>query len=116
MSVWNDHSEIKKAGNTEFSSKAMAISPSDHSCTHVDAPVHFDPRPDALSVDQMPLENFYTGAICLDLSHVPLKHAIKVAEMEAALEKSGKEIKQRDTGLSHRGATDPLIRERRYEN
>src|SRR3546814_8898163 len=29
MSVWNDHSEIKKAGNTEFSSKAMAISLSD---------------------------------------------------------------------------------------
>lgn len=109
MTVWNDHSEIKKAGNTEFSSKAMAISLSDHSCTHVDAPVHFDPSPNALSVDQMPLENFYTEAICLDLSHVPLKHAITVAEMEAALEKSGQEIKPRDTVLIHMGTNDRLL-------
>src|SRR3546814_7099187 len=95
--------------SSDLSSKAMAISLSDHSCTHVDAPVHFDPRPDALSVDQMPLENFYTGAICLDLSHVPLKHAITVAEMEAALEKSGQEIKPRDTVLIHMGTNDRLL-------
>src|SRR3546814_15521491 len=67
MSVWNDHSEIKKAGNTEFSSQAMAISLSDHSCTHVDAPVHFDPRPDAPSAAQTPPAKFSPGATSLNL-------------------------------------------------
>ena len=88
--VWNDHSEKKVAGNTTFTSKALFLSLSDHAGTHVDAPVHFDPRPGALSIDQVPLENFYTSAICLDLSQVPLKHAITVKEMEAALETSGR--------------------------
>ena len=52
VTVWNDHSEKKVAGNTVFTSKSLALSLSDHSTTHVDAPVHFDPRPEALSIDQ----------------------------------------------------------------
>ncbi len=103
MTVWGDHSEKKVAGNTTFTSKALYFSMSDHAGTHVDAPVHFDPRPDALSVEQMPLEKFYTSAICLDLSHVPLKHAITVKEMEAALAKSGQEIRKGDTVLIQNG-------------
>ena len=59
MSVWGDHSEKKVAGNTVFTSKALSIALSDHAGTHVDAPVHFDPRPGALSIDEVPLENFY---------------------------------------------------------
>ena len=55
---------------------------SDHAGTHVDAPKHFDPTPGALSIDQMPIEDFYTEAICLDLSHVELKATISVQEME----------------------------------
>src|ERR1700723_4104653 len=76
VSVWYDHAEKKRAGNTEFFSKALSIAFSDHAGTHVDAPVHFDPRPGAPSIDEVPLEKFYTSAICLDLSHAPLKHAI----------------------------------------
>jgi kynurenine formamidase len=52
ISVWYDHAEKKRAGNTDFSSKALSIAFSDHAGTHVDAPVHFDSRPDALSIDQ----------------------------------------------------------------
>ncbi|TKV74040.1 cyclase family protein [Bradyrhizobium elkanii] len=99
MGVWNDHSEIKQAGATRFSSKSYALSLSDHSGTHVDAPCHFNPDPDAPSIDQIPLENFYTEAICLDLSQAPLKHEITAAEMEAALVRSGQQIKPRDTVL-----------------
>lgn len=99
VTVWNDHSERKVAGNTAFTSKSLSLALSDHSATHVDAPVHFDPRPGALSIDQVPLEKFYTEAICLDLSHVPLRHAVTVGEMEAALAKSGQEIRQGDTVL-----------------
>ena len=97
--VWNDHSEKKVAGNTTFTSKALHLSLSDHAGTHVDAPVHFDPRPGAASIDEVPLDRFYTEAICLDLGRVPLRHAITVPEMEAALAESGQEIRGGDTVL-----------------
>lgn len=47
----------------------------------------------------MPLSDFYTSAICLDLSHVELKACITVPEMEAALSASGHEIRAGDTVL-----------------
>jgi kynurenine formamidase len=92
LATWYDHSEVKIAGNTRFSSKALFLSMSDHAGTHVDAPCHFNPDPSAASIDQLPLEDFFTEAICLDLSHAPLKHEITVAEMEQALARSGQEI------------------------
>lgn len=109
MTVWNDHNEIKRAGATTFSSKACYLSLSDHAGTHVDAPCHFNADPTAASIDEIPLENFYTEAICLDLSHVALKHEITVAEMEAALAASGQEIKPRDTVLIHMGVNARLF-------
>jgi kynurenine formamidase len=57
----------------------------------------------------MPLEKFYTSAICLDLSHVPLKHAITVKEMEAALVKSGQEIRKGDTVLIWMATNERLL-------
>jgi kynurenine formamidase len=114
VTVWNDHTEKKVAGNTVFTSKSLALSLSDHSTTHVDAPVHFDPRPEAQSIDQMPLERFYTEAICLDLSHVPLKHAITVAEMEDALARSGQEIRKGDTVLLWMAVNERLLGTPRY--
>lgn len=107
--VWNDHSEIKSAGQTKFSSKALYLSMSDHAGTHIDAPCHFNPAADAASIDQVPLEDFYTEAICLDLSHVPLKHEISVDEMEAALMETGEEIRPRDTVLIHMGVNARLF-------
>lgn len=114
MTVWNDHDEKVTAGSTTVSSKALSISFSDHAGTHVDAPIHFDDRPDAKTIDQIPLENFYTSGICLDLSHVPLKHAITVPEMEEALAKSGQEIRPKDTVLLHMGTNDRLYGNPRY--
>jgi kynurenine formamidase len=114
VTVWNDHSEVKKAGNTEFTSKSLTLSMSDHSATHVDAPCHFSSSSDAVSIDKVPLENFYTEAICLDLSHVALKHEITVAEMEAALKVSGEEIQKGDTVLIHMGVNDRLFGKPEY--
>ena len=109
MTVWNDHKEIKKAGNTEFTSKSLTLSISDHSATHVDAPCHFNPSPEAASIDEVPLENFYTEAVCLDLSNVPLKHEITIDEMEAALADTGEEIRKVDTVLIHMGVNERLF-------
>lgn len=109
MTVWNDHSEKKVAGDTVFTSKALSIALSDHAGTHVDAPVHFDPRPGALSIDQVPLANFITSAFCIDLSHVPLKHAASVAEVEAAVKQSGQDIRKGDTVLILLGTNARLL-------
>ncbi|MGY2986187.1 cyclase family protein [Bradyrhizobium sp. USDA 4508] len=108
MGVWNDHDEIKQAGATRFTSKSWALSLSDHSGTHVDAPCHFNPDPRAPSIDQIPLEDFYTEAICLDLSHAPLRHEITAAEMEEALVRSGQQIRPRDTVLIEMGVNRRL--------
>lgn len=114
MTTWYDHDEKKRAGDTVFSSKALSISFSDHAGTHVDAPVHFDARPGAASIDQMPLEKFYTEGLCLDLSHIPLKHAATVAEMEAALARSGEAIRPGDTVLLHMATNDRLLGKPEY--
>jgi hypothetical protein len=74
---------------------------SDHAGTHVDAFKHFGPG--GAAIDEMPLEDFYTSAIALDLSHVELGASISVAEMEEALEASGEEIREGDTVLVHMG-------------
>jgi kynurenine formamidase len=109
MTVWGDHDEKKYAGNTVFTSKAVYLSMSDHAGTHVDAPVHFDPRPGALSVEQMPLENFYTSAFCIDLSHVPLKTAATREEVQAAVAASGQTIQKGDTVLIWMATNERLL-------
>ncbi|KAK0941654.1 hypothetical protein LTR29_006714, partial [Friedmanniomyces endolithicus] len=58
---------------------------------------HFGPG--GKSIDQIPLEDFYTSAFCLDLSHVELGASISVPEMEDALSRSGQEIREGDTVL-----------------
>ncbi|MCS3765876.1 MULTISPECIES: cyclase family protein [Bradyrhizobium] len=114
VSVWDDHDTKWIEGSSVGSSKAVSISCSDHAGTHVDAPVHFDSRPGALSIDQVPLEKFYTEAICLDLSHVPLEHAVTIPEMEDALRRSGQEIKPEDTVLLYMATNDRLYGSKGY--
>jgi kynurenine formamidase len=109
MTVWNDHTEEKRAGNTVFTSKAMYLSMSDHAGSHVDAPVHFDPRPGAQSVDEMPLEKFYTSGFCIDLSHIPLKTAATLEEVQAAVAKSGQTIQPGDTVLVWLATNERLL-------
>lgn len=114
VATWYDHAEKKRAGSTDFTSKALFLSMSDHAGTHVDAPVHFDSRPGAASIDEMPLERFYTPGICLDLSRIPLKHAATVPEMEAALAASRQRIEPGDTVLLHMATNDRLLGTPRY--
>ncbi len=108
MTVWNDHQEIKEAGGVTFTSKAMSLALSDHAGTHIDAPCHFDPRPEAASIDELPLEQFYTGGVCLDLSAAPLRHEITVDEIEAALDASGSIIEPGDTVMLQMGVNARL--------
>jgi kynurenine formamidase len=93
---WDTH-QPKVAGNATLRSASYALTMSDHAGTHVDAFKHFGP--DGTPIDEMPLEDFYTSAIALDLSHVELRASISVGEMEEALAKSGEEIRKGDTVL-----------------
>jgi kynurenine formamidase len=72
---------------------------SDHSSTHVDAFSHFSKDLRDSSIATMPLDMFYTEAICLDLSHFPPKGLIEVADIQAALAKHNLAIKPQDTVL-----------------
>ena len=74
-----------------------------HSGTHVDAPRHTDPRPDAMAADEMPLEWFYGPAVCVDLSHFPPKAWISKKDLEKAVKKSGVEIRKGDIVLLYTG-------------
>lgn len=95
------HDEIREADGYRFSSATMAIAMGDHAGTHVDAPCHFDANPAAPSIEQMPLENYFTEAICLDLSHKPLKSDISIEDLQKAEKAAGVEIKAGDTVLLH---------------
>ncbi|MEO0763007.1 MAG: cyclase family protein, partial [Pseudomonadota bacterium] len=93
--------EIREMDGVRFSSATMSLAMGDHAGTHVDAPHHFDASPGALTIDQMPLEDFFLEAICLDLSHKPLKSDIGIDDLEAAVETAGVEIRPRDMVLLH---------------
>ena len=64
---FSTHDEKRIADGYEFSSATLVLHMGDHGGTHVDAPVHFDERPGAKTVEEMPLETFFTEAVCLDL-------------------------------------------------
>ena len=101
VSQFTGHDEKRVADGYEFSSAVMSLNMGDHSGTHVDAPVHFDERPGAKSIAELPLEDFFTEAVCLDLSHKPLKSDISITDLEAAEKAADVEIKPGDTVLLH---------------
>ncbi|MEJ0071976.1 MAG: cyclase family protein [Pseudomonadota bacterium] len=80
----------------------------DHTGTHVDAFCHFDARPAPAASTRCRSRNFYTEAVCLDLSHTPLKGDIHIPDLEAAERKAGIEIRPRDTVLIYMGVHDRL--------
>src|ERR1700749_5202261 len=101
ISPFTTHEEKRVADGYTFSSAVTSLNMGDHSGTHVDAPLHFDERPGAKTIDEMPLENYFTEAVCLALSHKPLKSDISIADLEAAEKAAGIEIKPKDTVLLH---------------
>jgi kynurenine formamidase len=83
----------------EINPVVHAITLSEHTGTHIDAPNHFARQYRGQSVDKMPLEMFYTEGICVDLSHKRLKELIEVQDIEAALTRDGLDVKAGDTVL-----------------
>jgi kynurenine formamidase len=101
ITAFSTHEEIREADGYKFSSATMSLAMGDHAGTHVDAPVHFDARPGAKGIDEMPLEDYFLDAICLDLRHKPLKSDISIEDLQKAEAAAGVEIKPRDMVMLH---------------
>ncbi|MDG2313040.1 MAG: cyclase family protein [Alphaproteobacteria bacterium] len=101
VTEYSDHDEVREADGYKFSSATLNLSLGDHAGTHVDAPCHFDSNPEALSIEQIPLDTYFTEAICLDLSFKPLKSDISIEDLENAVEQANVEIKPKDMVLLH---------------
>jgi len=76
----------------------------EHRPTHVDA--HAELVPHRKTIDQEPLERFYTSAACLDVSHLKPRSFMTKAILQEALNKSGLDIRKGDTVLLYTGTYD----------
>jgi kynurenine formamidase len=101
IAPFTTHAEKRVADGYTFSTAVTSLNMGDHSGTHVDAPFHFDERPGAKTIDQLPLDDFFTEAVCLDLSHKPLNSDISIADLQQAEAAAGVEIKPKDTVFLH---------------
>lgn len=78
-----------------------------HSGTHVDAPWHYFPKSEgkrARTIDEMPLEWFYSDGVVLDMRHKPRGSGVSVDDLKEALSKIGYKIKPWDIVLIQTGA------------
>lgn len=105
ITVVATHESTRASGQftEDYGFTAEKIEMSTHGTTHVDSISHIDPTPGAPSIEKIPLDRFYTGGICLDLSHVPPRTEYSVETIKEALDKHGLEIKEGDTVLLYSG-------------
>lgn len=79
-----------------------------HSGTHVDAPYHYGPlsegRP-ARTIDEMPLEWFFSDGVVLDFTHKKAGEEIGIDDVEKALETINYTLKPFDIVLFMTGAS-----------
>ncbi len=87
-----------------------------HAGTHVDAPWHYYPTCDgkpARTIDQLPLEWFFSDGVILDMRHKPRGGLISSEDVQAALEKITYTLKPYDIVMIQTGA-DKLWGEAAY--
>ena len=88
-------------GKYEFPFQSRNLLMNEHGPTHTDAAAECNPA--GKTIDQEPLDRYFTSAICLDVSHVPPKGFITRRILEEALKKSGLEVREGDTVLLYTG-------------
>src|SRR5829696_3401664 len=106
--VWKTHAEAYAESGNVHGSSVMYFSMPDHGGTHIDAPRHFGPN--AIPINEYPLENCYVKGICLDLRHIPPKAEITPPHLQEAVMKSGTAIPKKGTVLlctGHHARTYP---------
>jgi kynurenine formamidase len=77
-----------------------------HNSTHVDAPWHYNSTigsEPAETIDELPLEWFFSDGVVLDMTAKEDGDAVDVADVEAELQRIGHELKELDIVLVHTG-------------
>jgi kynurenine formamidase len=78
-----------------------------HAGTHVDAPWHYSPTSEgrrARTIDEMPLEWFFSNGVVMDVRHKPRGSGVSVDDLKAALAGIDYSIKPLDIVLIQTGA------------
>jgi len=100
LEVHVTHEQWAKEKNPKSQTPAMLnIEMGEHTGTHVDALSHMRREDKDKSIDKMPLTNFYTSGICLDLSHKEFNELIEITDLQKAVEKAELTITSQDTVL-----------------
>jgi kynurenine formamidase len=79
---------------------------STHSCTHLDAPWHYNSRIQgerALTIDELPLEWFFNDGVVLDMKHKKDGDAVTVEDIEKELKRVEYQLKPLDIVLIRNG-------------
>ncbi len=98
----------------DFSYTTFGLLLSDHGPTHVDSIWHISNKPGSKKIDEIPVENFLTGAVCLDFTNIKPKGIISVKELESALGKAKLDVRKGDTLLLYTGHYDRTYPKKEY--
>src|SRR5258708_10042677 len=100
--IWENHTHEETVKNFEggFSYQSRGLLMSDHVPTHVDALSHLDPRPEAPSIDKMPLDLFYGEAIYIDVSHAQPRTYISSSDLDTIVTTTSPHGRNADIHLS----------------
>ncbi|MBX5441570.1 MAG: cyclase family protein [Solirubrobacteraceae bacterium] len=106
--IWQHHTFADTAPrfDSEFAYQSLGITLCDHGPTHVDALSHLDPRPDAPTIDRMPLETFFGAGTCIDVSDRGPREYVDAERLDRALAESGAELREGDVLLLRTGTAD----------
>lgn len=100
ITVHQSHEALEGiAGSNRVSPVVNRLEMGEHTGTHVDAISHMGREYRGQTIDTMPLTNFYTEGICLDLSHKGPRELIEIRDLKRALSEAMLEIKRGDTVL-----------------
>jgi kynurenine formamidase len=106
--VWQHHTheETGRLFDSDFSYQSLGLMLCDHGPTHVDALSHLDARPEAPTIDRMPLETFSGPGICLDISDLAPHEYCDAERLERALAAHPVEFREGDVLLLRTGTAD----------
>lgn len=99
VAVHATHEQWEGLDSATTSPAVNRLALSEHTGTHVDALNHMGRAQRGQSIDTMPLSQFYTAGLCLDLSHKGPDELIEPDELRAALVVADLTIEQGDTVL-----------------
>lgn len=104
--IWDHHTHEETAHvfESDFTYASKGLLLSDHGPTHVDAISHLDARPDAPTIDAMPLETFTGPGTCIDISSTPPREYCTAQDMDRAVEAAGSLLEPGDVLLLRTGA------------